>query len=82
MVIFVAGLRGYGGMADAQDSGSCVSNDVQVQVLLPAPPIRDHGGTGRRVRLRGVWLPRPGSSPGGRTKKEQVKTCSFFINIF
>lgn len=28
---------GYGGMADAQDSGSCVSDDVQVQVLLPAP---------------------------------------------
>ena len=71
MVTSLAWVRGYGGMADAQDSGSCVSNDVQVQVLLPAPKLQkqicDHGGTGRRVRLRGVWLYHPGSSPGDRT---------------
>ena len=28
---------GMAEMADAQDSGSCRSNSVQVQVLLPAP---------------------------------------------
>ena len=30
--------------------------------------IRESGGTGRRARLRGVWIHRTGSSPVSRTK--------------
>ena len=39
-----------------------------------------HGGIGRRVRLRGVWLHRPSSSLGDRTtKKTRVKRLVFFF---
>ena len=31
------GHAGMAELADAQDSGSCVSDNVQVQALLPAP---------------------------------------------
>ena len=40
--------------------------------------LREDGGTGRRVRLRGVWLHRAGSSPALRTKKNQVERLGFF----
>ncbi len=41
-----------------------------------------HGGTGRRVRLRGVWDDRPSSSLGGRTKSGIVDTAfSFVFNV-
>ena len=33
--------------------------------------ICESGGTGRRARLRGVWLHRTGSSPVSRTKKSR-----------
>ncbi len=36
-----------------------------------------HGGIGRRVRLRGVWLHRPSSSLGDRTNKEKKRTKRF-----
>ena len=41
--------------------------------------LREDGGTGRRVRLRGVWLHRAGSSPALRTnfKKPSRKTWFF-----
>ena len=38
---------------------------------------RESGGTGRRARLRGVWLHRTGSSPVSRTKKH-TSVCFFF----
>ena len=40
-----------------------------------------HGGIGRRVRLRGVWLHRPSSSLGDRTKKT-METDTFSIVFF
>ena len=44
----------------------------------------ESGGTGRRARLRGVWIHRTGSSPVSRTTKEhlfsQVLFC--FISLF
>ena len=48
--------RLYAGMAelaDAQDSGSCRSNSVQVQVLLPAP---NEKKTNTRNVLRSFFL--------------------------
>ena len=38
-----------------------------------------HGGIGRRVRLRGVWLHRPSSSLGDRTTK---KISTNFVRVF
>ncbi len=38
-----------------------------------------HGGIGRRVRLRGVWLHRPSSSLGDRTTKKISTDCSVLI---
>ena len=35
-MIFLRDSRS-GGMVDAHDSGSCLSNEVEVQVLSPAP---------------------------------------------
>ena len=40
---------------------------------------RESGGTGRRARLRGVWLHRTGSSPVSRTKKEGRQSPTFFF---
>ncbi len=41
-----------------------------------------HGGIGRRVRLRGVWLHRPSSSLGDRTNKEKNEpNGSFFFFV-
>ena len=37
-----------------------------------------HGGIGRRVRLRGVWLHRPSSSLGDRTTKKKARTFRAF----
>ncbi len=37
------------------------------------------GGTGRRVRLRGVWLIRVGSSPILHTKNDRVYLGRFFV---
>ena len=37
-----------------------------------------HGGIGRRVRLRGVWLHRPSSSLGDRTTKKHESNDSCF----
>ena len=43
----------------------------------------ESGGTGRRARLRGVWIHRTGSSPVSRTPKEhlflQVLFCFFLL---
>lgn len=44
-----------------------------------------HGGIGRRVRLRGVWLHRPSSSLGDRTKRDPVEhhsSIGFFFCPF
>ncbi len=44
-----------------------------------------HGGTGRRVRLRGVWFYHPGSSPGDRTrlyKKHLCRLTEVFFSAF
>ncbi len=38
-----------------------------------------HGGIGRRVRLRGVWLHRPSSSLGDRTTKISTDLSVLFI---
>ena len=38
-----------------------------------------HGGIGRRVRLRGVWLHRPSSSLGDRTTKKKARTLFVFF---
>ena len=44
--------------------------------------ICESGGTGRRARLRGVWLHRTGSSPVSRTKNKRRFTVScFFANL-
>ena len=41
--------------------------------------ICESGGTGRRARLRGVWIHRTGSSPVSRTKGTYESGCfSFF----
>ena len=40
----------------------------------------ESGGTGRRARLRGVWLHRTGSSPVSRTKKH-TSVCFFFLPL-
>ena len=44
----------------------------------------ESGGTGRRARLRGVWLHRTGSSPVSRTKikgRDTVSSFNFFSLI-
>lgn len=38
-----------------------------------------HGGIGRRVRLRGVWLHRPSSSLGDRTTKRKHELFVLFL---
>ena len=44
--------------------------------------LREDGGTGRRVRLRGVWLHRAGSSPALRTNlKYQVERLGIFFML-
>ena len=47
-------------LADAQASGACGSNIVRVQIPFPASKwktyIRGSVGTGRRARLRILWL--------------------------
>ena len=40
--------------------------------------IRESGGTGRRARLRGVWIYRTGSSPVSRTIKALVIEANAF----
>ena len=44
----------------------------------------ESGGTGRRARLRGVWIHRTGSSPVSRTKDrfERNGPFFFFSNVF
>ena len=37
-------------------------------ILALSKATRESGGTGRRARLRGVWIHRTGSSPVSRTK--------------
>ena len=41
----------------------------------------ESGGTGRRARLRGVWLHRTGSSPVSRTKIAEKPSQQFFYLI-
>ena len=43
-------------LADAQASGACGSNIVRVQIPFPASSKRGSVGTGRRARLRILWL--------------------------
>ena len=38
----------------------------------------ESGGTGRRARLRGVWIHRTGSSPVSRTKDRFERNGPFF----
>ena len=46
-------------------------NVVRARVL--AAHICESGGTGRRARLRGVWIHRTGSSPVSRTTKASLR---------
>ena len=39
----------------------------------------ESGGTGRRARLRGVWIHRTGSSPVSRTKDRFERNGPFFF---
>ena len=39
----------------------------------------ESGGTGRRARLRGVWIHRTGSSPVSRTKDCLERDSPFFF---
>ena len=39
----------------------------------------ESGGTGRRARLRGVWIHRTGSSPVSRTKDCFLRNSPFFF---
>ena len=41
----------------------------------------ESGGTGRRARLRGVWIHRTGSSPVSRTKDCFGRNSPFFFSI-
>ena len=41
----------------------------------------ESGGTGRRARLRGVWLHRTGSSPVSRTTKTCENRSFLFIGL-
>ena len=41
-----------------------------------------HGGIGRRVCLRGVWLHRPSSSLGDRTKRDPVEPVTVRLGYF
>ena len=41
--------------------------------------IRESGGTGRRARLRGVWVIRTGSSPVSRTNKKGTFVYQKFL---
>ena len=41
----------------------------------------ESGGTGRRARLRGVWIHRTGSSPVSRTKDCFERNSPFFFSI-
>ena len=40
----------------------------------------ESGGTGRRARLRGVWIHRTGSSPVSRTKDCFERNSPFFLS--
>ena len=40
----------------------------------------ESGGTGRRARLRGVWIHRTGSSPVSRTKDCFERNSPFFFS--
>ena len=42
----------------------------------------ESGGTGRRARLRGVWIHRTGSSPVSRTKDCFERNSTFFFLLF
>lgn len=58
---------------------------VQVPSLAPnkdSVSISGHGGTGRRVRLRGVWLYHSGSSPDDRTKCRGRKVFWRFYHFY
>ena len=50
-------------------------------LMLRKQPICESGGTGRRARLRGVWLHRTGSSPVSRTKKSTSNEVLFLFSI-
>ena len=41
----------------------------------------ESGGTGRRARLRGVWIHRTGSSPVSRTKDRFERNGPFFFSV-
>ena len=41
----------------------------------------ESGGTGRRARLRGVWIHRTGSSPVSRTKDRFERNGPFFLHF-
>ena len=41
----------------------------------------ESGGTGRRARLRGVWIHRTGSSPVSRTKDRFERNGPFFFAL-
>ena len=45
--------------------------DILICVAKQATHICESGGTGRRARLRGVWIHRTGSSPVSRTIVKQ-----------
>ena len=48
---------------------------------LPLSGKCESGGTGRRARLRGVWIHRTGSSPVSRTKDCFKRNSPFFLCI-
>ena len=50
-----------------------------IYMLPTGQQICESGGTGRRARLRGVWLHRTGSSPVSRTKQIRVR---FSVPLF
>ena len=62
------------------EKGIDISKKKSIIYMLPTgQPICESGGTGRRARLRGVWLHRTGSSPVSRTKQTRVR---FSVPLF
>ena len=63
------------------EKGIDISEKKCIIYVLPTRQlICESGGTGRRARLRGVWLHRTGSSPVSRTKKSYHFDTTFFIH--
>ena len=64
------------------EKGIDISKKKSIIYMLPTgQPICESGGTGRRARLRGVWLHRTGSSPVSRTKtKKDGKSRPFWFS--